>query len=130
MDSILSNINTFISNNTSLNLDSLLNSESEDNTQTFQYPNYSNSQQSTINSINSYIGVNCCMGKMNVSDDGTISSVSCNMDVPTDYSNTYTAQQSSTSPNTIETFDNYNKINIINIYFIIILILLFILLIS
>ena len=38
MDSILSNINTFISNNTSLNLDSLSNSESDDNTQTFQYP--------------------------------------------------------------------------------------------
>ena len=67
MDSILSNISTFISNNTSLNLDSLSNSESDDNTQTFQYPSYSTSQQNKINSINSYIGVNCCMGKMKVS---------------------------------------------------------------
>jgi hypothetical protein len=130
MDSILSNINTFISNNTSLNLDSLLDSESEDNTQTFQYPNYSSSQQSKINSLNSYIGVNCCMGKMNVSNDGNISSVSCNMNVPTDYSNTLSAQQSSSSPNTIETFTNYNKTNKLNIYFICVLILLFILFIS
>ena len=130
MDSILSNISTFISNNTSLNLDSLSSSDSDDNTQTFQYPSYSTSQQNKINSIKNYIGVNCCMGKMNVSNDGDISSVSCNMDVPTNYSNTLTAQQSSSSPNTIETFDNYNKTNKLNIYFIFILILLFILLIS
>ena len=115
MDSILNSFNSFISNNTE--------TESEDNTDTFQYPDYSSSQQSKINSINSYIGVNCCMGKMNVSDDGSISSVSCNMDVPTDYTNTLTAQQSSISPNTIETFDNYNKTNKLNIYFISVLIL-------
>ena len=119
MDSILNSFNSFISNHTE--------TESEDNTDTFQYPDYSSSQQSKINSINSYIGVNCCMGKMNVSDDGSISSVSCNMDVPTDYTNTLTAQQSSISPNTIETFDNYNKTDKLNIYFISVLILIFIL---
>lgn len=143
MDSLLSNINTFISqNNVATDLVDSVKSgifpeTEESNNSDFVYPSYTNDEQSAINNINGYIGVNCCMGKMNISSDGSFNTVTCNTDVPTDYDNTLSAQQSSTSStlSTIESFNNYrkpdklnNKLNNkLNIYFIIVLTTLFIL---
>jgi hypothetical protein len=134
MDNLLSSLNTFVSRSeTAADLvDSVklaILPETEESNSDFVYPAYSESEQDTINMINGYIGVNCCMGKMNIGDDGSFQTVACTTDVPTDYDNTLAAQQSSTSStlSTIETFSNYRKFNKLNVYFIIILTALFIL---
>jgi len=78
MDSLLSNLNTFVSRSeiaTDLvdSVKSAVLPETEESNSDFVYPEYSESELDTINKINGYIGVNCCMGKMNIGDDGSFS---------------------------------------------------------